>query len=247
MITQRADFGEVQTRERMVEAEIQYERWVHWPVNWSAIWVGSLAAFAVVVLFGLIGLALGAHVLGPENRVVDWKKFGLWTLVFCVFGAFLSFVVGGWSAGRIAGIRRSEPAMLHGAIVWLVATPILIALAGLGAGRFLGGWMGGLAGTPAWAPAAQAPFARPDPLDVTATPQDRAAYQTALAEYRQKVQQWERDTPKVVRNNALGTVTALLLGLVGSVIGGWMASGEPMTFTHYRTRRAGLAAPTPLP
>ena len=36
---------------------------------------------------------------------------------------------------------------------------------------------------------------------------------------------------------ALGALTALLLGLVGSVIGGWMASGEPMTFTHYRTRR----------
>ena len=28
----------------------------------------------------------------------------------------------------------------------------------------------------------------------------------------------------------------LLLGLVGGVIGGWMGSGEPMTFTHYRTR-----------
>jgi hypothetical protein len=27
-----------------------------------------------------------------------------------------------------------------------------------------------------------------------------------------------------------------LLGLIGSVIGGWMASGEPMTFTHYRRR-----------
>jgi len=31
--------------------------------------------------------------------------------------------------------------------------------------------------------------------------------------------------------------TALFIGLIGSVIGGWMAAGEPMTFTHYRTRR----------
>ena len=29
---------------------------------------------------------------------------------------------------------------------------------------------------------------------------------------------------------------SLLLGLMGSVIGGWAASGEPMTFTHYKTR-----------
>ena len=29
---------------------------------------------------------------------------------------------------------------------------------------------------------------------------------------------------------------ALLIGLIASVIGGWLASGEPMNFTHYRTR-----------
>jgi MFS family permease len=39
-----------------------------------------------------------------------------------------------------------------------------------------------------------------------------------------------------VRNGAVAAVIALLLGLVGSVIGGWMASGEPMTWTHYRRR-----------
>ncbi|MFN0074590.1 MAG: hypothetical protein ACKVVP_24170 [Chloroflexota bacterium] len=38
------------------------------------------------------------------------------------------------------------------------------------------------------------------------------------------------------RNAALGAVTTLLLGLVGSVLGGWMASGEPMRPAHYRTR-----------
>ena len=35
-----------------------------------------------------------------------------------------------------------------------------------------------------------------------------------------------------------GAVTALLLGLIGGVVGGWMASGEPMNFSHYRTRKA---------
>jgi hypothetical protein len=31
-------------------------------------------------------------------------------------------------------------------------------------------------------------------------------------------------------------VAALLLGLVGAVLGAWMGSGEPMTFTHCRRR-----------
>jgi len=46
-------------------------------------------------------------------------------------------------------------------------------------------------------------------------------------------------TPEIaaaVRNGALASVAALLLGLVGSVLGGWMASGEPMMITHYRRR-----------
>jgi hypothetical protein len=42
-----------------------------------------------------------------------------------------------------------------------------------------------------------------------------------------------------VRNGALATVAALLLGLVGSAVGGWMSSGEPMTFTYYRRRDVG--------
>jgi hypothetical protein len=39
-----------------------------------------------------------------------------------------------------------------------------------------------------------------------------------------------------LRNDALATVAALLIGLVGAVLGGWMASGEPMSLTHYRVR-----------
>ncbi|HEV8584285.1 MAG TPA: hypothetical protein VGT02_04890 [Methylomirabilota bacterium] len=39
-----------------------------------------------------------------------------------------------------------------------------------------------------------------------------------------------------VRNAALVTVSALLLGLTGSALGGWLASGEPMSLTYYRRR-----------
>jgi len=46
----------------------------------------------------------------------------------------------------------------------------------------------------------------------------------------------------IARNAALAAVTALLLGLISGVVGGWMGSGEPMTFTHYRTRRERAAA-----
>jgi hypothetical protein len=49
--------------------------------------------------------------------------------------------------------------------------------------------------------------------------------------------------PDAVRNDALAAVTALLVALIGAVIGGWIASGEPMTLTHHRSRRATYYVP----
>jgi hypothetical protein len=179
---------------------IRQSEWTAWPVAWSAVWVGALTALAVGLIIGLLGFALGAH---EVSRYVDWKKLRLINIVFSVGGAFFAFVAGGWTAARIAGIRRSEPAILHGAIVWLLVLPIMIALAALGASGHFGGWYGGLSGLPSWAAGATPP----DP-----------------------------DLAAATRNNAVATTAALLIGLVGGVIGGWMASGEPMTFTYYRTR-----------
>jgi hypothetical protein len=172
--------------------------WSRWPVAWSAIWVGTLTALAVGLIIGLLGFAVGAH---EGSRYVDWKKVRLVSVIFSVGGAFFAFVAGGWTAARIAGLRPSEPSILHGAIVWLLALPLLLGLAAVGASGHFGGWYGGLTGTPSTAAALTDP-----------------------------------DIAAATRNNALATAVALLLGLIGGVIGGWMASGEPMTFTHYRKR-----------
>jgi uncharacterized membrane protein YeaQ/YmgE (transglycosylase-associated protein family) len=183
---------------------LTYQQWeaVAWPVSWSAIWIGTLAALAAGLIFGLMGTAIGAY---QEARIVDWHKFQMWALVFSICGAFFAYAIGGWTTGKILGARRAEYSVLHGVIAWLVTIPILLVLASLGAASYFGVWYGGLAGTPAWAPAV-----------VVVDPQ------AAI----------------IARNGALGALTALLVGLIGSVIGGWMASGEPMTFTYYRTRAA---------
>jgi len=234
MINARTDVLETQPH-RETATEARYEQWHHWPINWSAVWVGALASLAAALIIGLIGLAVGAHLLGPEHRVVDLHKVSLTALIFSVCGAFFSFVIGGWAAGKIAGILHAEPAMLHGAIVWLLTMPLLVVLIGFGAGNFFGGWYAGLAGAPAWAAREAAPFDQPEALGANATEAERTQYQQDRTDYLQKVKQWREDTPRATRNSALGAVTALLLGLVGSVIGGWLASGEPMSLTYRRT------------
>ena len=174
-----------------------------WPVCWSAIWAGALTAFALALIFGLIGTGIGAHQIG--KKMVNVHDLSFWGLVFSVVGAFFSFVAGGWVAASIAGFRRAEDAALHGALAWLVALPLVLVLGALGAASFLGTWYSGLAGAPVWASSS----------NVTADPNAAA----------------------IARNSAIGAVTALLLGLVGAVIGGWWASGEPMSLTYRRVQR----------
>ncbi len=212
--------------------EVRHDRWAFVHVNWTAVWVGALAAMSIMLLFGLAGTALGAHLAGPDNRLVDWKKVSLWVLVLSVCGAFFSSVGGGWIAGKIAAIRHSEPAMIHGAIVWGLTVPLLATGAAIGAGSLLGGWYAGLSP----AKVGTVPFVRPEPPAPPVTADEMSAFKAQQSEYNRNVKQWLDETPQATRNGALAAIVALLLGLLGSVIGGWMASGEPMNFTHYRTR-----------
>lgn len=179
------------------------ETWVAWAVNWSAVWVGALAALTAALIFGLIGTAAGATSVEKFSSFTTISRVEV-AIVIC--SAFFAFVIGGWVAGKITGAKHSERTILHAAIGWLVATPLLVGLLAAGAGNAFGGWYGGLVISPFGAAAATPPAA------------------------------------DVVRATALAALTSLLVGLIGSVIGGWMASGEPMTFTHHRKRDAYLAA-----
>ena len=175
------------------------EGFLPWYVSWSGVFVGALSALALLLVFGLTAIAVGAHQIG--ERFASWHEFSLIALAFSVFGSFLSFALGGWAAARVTGTRRPETAILHGAISWLVTIPGLLFFAALGAGGYLGAWYGGLAAPPPWTP--------------QATPMVESAA-AALA----------------ARNAALGALTALLLGLAGSVVGGWIGSGERMSLSY---------------
>jgi hypothetical protein len=171
-----------------------------WPVDWGAVWVGALVAVVIGLIIALIGIAVGAQT-AAATRIVRWKEFGVGSLIFTVFGTFLSFAAGGWIAGRIAGFDRAEPTILHAAIAWLLGVSLIMA-AGSFSGATLGPWYRGI-----FMHAPGIPAVVGDP-----------------------------DTIRAARNAALGGVAVLLLGLTGAVVGGWMASGEPMTLTYYRSR-----------
>ena len=174
---------------------------------WSPLIVGALASVVAVVLFGVIGTAVGSWKAGTEGRVTDFSGVGRVAVAYAVFASFFAFVIGGWVTARIAGIRRAEPAILHAAIAFLVATVVLLAMASFG-GAVFNGWYVGLAPSPA------VPTQAGQPVDPTAA--------------------------KAAAAGATVAAVALLLGLAGSVVGGWMGSGERMDFSFYNRERGGL-------
>jgi hypothetical protein len=54
----------------------------------------------------------------------------------------------------------------------------------------------------------------------------------------------DANTAIAIRNAAVGSVLGILIGLMGAVIGGWFASGEPMNMNYYRTRDTGYGRTT---
>jgi hypothetical protein len=183
------------------------DRWTAWPVYWGPVILGAMVAVVATVLFGLVGTAIGAHKAGAEGRINTWSGIGFAGLVWAVLSSFFAFVVGAWAAVRVAGIRRAEPAILHGAISWVVAVFAMFVVAGV-SGAIWSGWFASLG--PSAAASAGGPV---DPSAAAA-----------------------------LRNGALAAAAAILIGLMGSVIGAWLASGEPMTVGSYRVRLEPLTA-----
>ena len=195
------------------------ETWVPWPVSWSAIWVGALAAIALALLFGLGGIALGVHLLGPSQRIVDWRKFTMGALIFSVCGAFFSGC--GWGLGRWQGRRYSTLGTSHAPrgdrLARHGAAPARAGRAGRLAVTLAGGMVALLGKRSGLRPCPARP---PRPArHSSGGPRGCRARSGACGP-----------------ESALGAITALLLGLVGSVVGGWMASGEPLMFTIARGR-----------
>jgi hypothetical protein len=102
-------------------------------VSWGAIFAGTIVAMALMVFFGVLGIAMGASAVDPLEGD-GMSGFGSGAAVYTVVTQILSLVAGGFVAGRLAGIPRMTAAILHGASVWSLSTLFLAWAAVAGAG-----------------------------------------------------------------------------------------------------------------
>ena len=94
-----------------------------------------------MALLALLGTSLGIDAIQPQSRASDstasdaTRNAAIWGGVITA----LSFLLGGFVAGRFSGLADRVGTALHGALVFCAGVPLLLLLAAAGAGALLGG------------------------------------------------------------------------------------------------------------
>ena len=129
---------EIRERERPLADE---RSWVK-RVSWGAIFAGVFVVLGVQLILSMFGLAIGFGAVDPAQETAPFSGIGWGAGIWWIITAILSMFLGGWSAGRLAGIPRRPSAILHGVVVWSLATLLTLWLATSAIGRVTSGAVG---------------------------------------------------------------------------------------------------------
>jgi len=181
-------------------------------VHWGAIVAGLLSALTALYLLSLLGGAIGLTSMNAATAAAQGgvpADAGRNTAIWEAIAGILSFLLGGYVVSRAAHLLDEGWGAFHGALVFMLAVPLILWLAGQGLGSVLGS-IGNVAGG-----------LHPDVLQTTA--QNNA---TQVG-----------DTAAALRNGLWGSLIGSLLALAASAIGGWLGVRhlfELDRFTHRR-------------
>ena len=178
-------------------------------VRWGPIWAGLLTALTSLLLLGLLGVAIGLTGLNAGTAAAQGgppPEAGRNSAIWGAIAGILSFLLGGYVAGRTAAVFHRGWGAFNGAMVFLLGVPIILWLASQGLGAILGSlgsFAGGLRVDPG-----QAQSAVEQATQAAGTVQPTDVAQAA-----------ER-----ARNGAWGALLGSLLGLGASALGGFLGT-----------------------
>lgn len=184
-------------------------------VHWGPIVAGLLTALTALLLLSLLGLAIGLTSLNAGAAAAQGAApadAGRNSAIWAGVAGIVSFLLGGYVAGRTAALFNRGWGALNGALVFMLAVPLILWLAGQGLGTVfgsLGALSGALASNPDAAQAAQGAAGQAQAAAQNVQPIDVAR------------------AAEAARNTAWGTLAGSLLGLLASAFGGWLGTRQP--------------------
>jgi hypothetical protein len=179
-------------------------------VRWGPIFAGLLCTLTTLAILSVLGLAIGATSYDADDRL---RSFGIGAGIWAAVSALIAFFVGGMLSARTSATAGRNNAILQGAMVWMVAVPLLAYM------------MMGLVGTTArFTNSAVNTAAQVSNATVNAAQPAVAAAPTAE---QVKAQAQQLATPENVEaarqataKAAWGTLLSLVLGLGAAAAGG---------------------------
>ncbi|HKG55809.1 MAG TPA: hypothetical protein VKA85_00995 [Candidatus Limnocylindrales bacterium] len=107
-------------------------------VRWGPVVAGLVTALSVFLLLSLLALGLGVAAVNSTNSGNQTSTIGTaGTIVAAVIG-ILSFVIGGFVAGRSAAVGGRGAGALNGFLVWALGVTAILLLGAAGLGSLLG-------------------------------------------------------------------------------------------------------------
>jgi len=110
-------------------------------LNVGAIVAAGLVALILELALNLLGIGLGANTINPKygEDSATPQELGTGAIGWVIVSTLASLFVGGWLAGRFAGIPDSLDGLLHGLVTWALVTLVSVAFLTTTAGRILSG------------------------------------------------------------------------------------------------------------
>lgn len=103
-------------------------------VRWAAVLAGLFTVFAALIVLTVLGIAIGLSTYDADNP----NAFGIGAGLYGAISALIAFALGGFIAGRTAALQGKDKGVLNGAMVWIVAIPLMVYMLGGSLGSLMG-------------------------------------------------------------------------------------------------------------
>ena len=114
-------------------------------ISWGAVFAGLVVALVVQLALSLLGLGIGIGTIDPMTEQNPMSGLGTGALIWWIVSMLISLFIGGWVAGRLAGMPTTSDSILHGIVTWSLFTLFSFYLLTSAVGQVISG-VGGIIG-----------------------------------------------------------------------------------------------------
>lgn len=106
-------------------------------ISWGAVLAGTVIALVSQLLLTLLGLGIGLGTVDPVEEANPMAGLGTASVIWWSVSMLISLFIGGWCAGRLAGMPKSSDSTLHGVLAFCLFTLLSFYLVTTAIGRVI--------------------------------------------------------------------------------------------------------------